>query len=164
MQGAYGKLRAHNPVKRQGSLFYANTHISLLLNCGTILYENSIVLYSTYLKATYLHNIKSYLFRLSLKAEQPKWQITFLKHTWNKTGSWGMTATEDRRSKRPILPTSTPSIKIMPSSSSVRRKSAPNNDVFPAPVRPTMPTFWPGRTSNVRPFKTCKREQWDLER
>ena len=79
MQGAYGKLRAHNPVKRQGSLFYANTHISLLLNCGTILYENSIVLYSTYLKATYLHNIKSYLFRLSLKAEQPKWQITFLQ-------------------------------------------------------------------------------------
>lgn len=57
----------------------------------------------------------------------------------NKTGSCGIIATRFRRSFSKILAVSTPSIKISPLMQA-KRKSAPIKELFPAPVRPTMPS------------------------
>ena len=64
----------------------------------------------------------------------------FRKEPENKTGSWGMMEIFERKSCRPMVLVSIPSIKICPSGS-VSRNSAAISDDFPAPVRPTMPTL-----------------------
>ena len=47
----------------------------------------------------------------------------------------------DLRSCRPILEMSIPSITMDPLAASIIRNSARVRDVFPAPVRPTIPTW-----------------------
>lgn len=46
-----------------------------------------------------------------------------------------------RKVCNPILDMSTPSIKIDPSAASTMRNRLRVNEDFPAPVRPTIPTF-----------------------
>mmetsp|Transcript_6203 Transcript_6203/g.10389 ORF Transcript_6203/g.10389 Transcript_6203/m.10389 type:complete len:216 (+) Transcript_6203:106-753(+) len=72
----------------------------------------------------------------------------------NNTGSCGITAITDRSVFRPMVAIFTPSIRISPLSNSTKRSNAVNNDDFPAPVRPTMPTFSLPPMDSVRPRKT----------
>ncbi len=65
----------------------------------------------------------------------------FLMVPVNSTGSCGMIDIFWRRSCRPISEVNTPSTKILPSGS-IKRNSAEIRELFPAPVRPTIPT-WP---------------------
>lgn len=65
----------------------------------------------------------------------------FLMVPVNRTGSCGMIDIFRRRSCKPISDVNTPSTKILPSGS-VKRNSAEIRELFPAPVRPTIPT-WP---------------------
>ena len=63
----------------------------------------------------------------------------------------------ERRADKPIRDVSTSSIKIRPLLSSTRRYNATKSELFPAPVRPTIPIFSPGATRNVSPRKTRGR-------
>ncbi len=68
----------------------------------------------------------------------PKGSRFFRREPENKTGSWGMMAILDRKSWRPIVLLSTPSMIMCPSGSANLNNEAINDD-FPAPVRPTIP-------------------------
>jgi len=72
----------------------------------------------------------------------------------NKVGSYGITVIFDLRSLRFNEAISIPSISIEPFSSSIILLSVSAIVDLPAPVRPQMPTFWPGSISNVKSFKT----------
>jgi hypothetical protein len=47
----------------------------------------------------------------------------------------------ERKSSRPILEISTPSIKMVPEEGSISRKSTVVRVLLPAPVRPTIPAL-----------------------
>lgn len=68
----------------------------------------------------------------------PKGSKFLRKEPENKTGSCGMIAILDRRSWRPIVLLSIPSIITCPSGSANLNSDAISED-FPAPVRPTIP-------------------------
>lgn len=68
----------------------------------------------------------------------------------NRVGSCGITVTRDRRISRLTFDMSTPSIKIVPVSSSTSLDKVKPSVDFPAPVRPTTPTFMPGSALKVR--------------
>mmetsp|Transcript_2782 Transcript_2782/g.8970 ORF Transcript_2782/g.8970 Transcript_2782/m.8970 type:complete len:226 (-) Transcript_2782:963-1640(-) len=72
----------------------------------------------------------------------------------NKVGSCGMMEMAARRSVRPKVPTSMPSMVMRPDASSTMRSSATDSDDLPAPVRPTMPTRVPAGTLKVRLRRT----------
>ena len=55
-----------------------------------------------------------------------------------------MIAIFERRSSSPMVLMSTPSITMRPASSSTMRIRHSTNELLPAPVRPTTPTFSPG--------------------
>lgn len=57
--------------------------------------------------------------------------------------------TLDLQSCRPIIDISSPSTIILPVVGSINRNIAWDNDVFPAPVLPTIPTF---KTSKICKF------------
>lgn len=69
----------------------------------------------------------------------------------------GMMVSLLRRSVRPIFAISKPSMRIRPSTGSTNRKNDSARVLFPDPVRPRMPTFSPGRTSNERWCSTLGR-------
>jgi hypothetical protein len=75
----------------------------------------------------------------------------------NKAGSCGIIVNLDLKSYNPNLLTSTLSIKIVPSTGSMSRKRAKVREDFPAPVRPTIPTFSLGLTSRVIFLRTRSR-------
>lgn len=58
----------------------------------------------------------------------------------NKTGSCGMIVIRDRKSFKLMVDVSMSSIMIFPSIWA-KRKRAPTRELFPAPVRPTIPKF-----------------------
>jgi len=66
-------------------------------------------------------------------------------------------ARRDRKSWRPILEMSRPSMVIEPAESSTRRKSVDIILDLPAPVRPTTPIRSPPFTCIVRPESTSGR-------
>lgn len=70
----------------------------------------------------------------------------------NKNGSWGMMEILERKSWSPNSCISTSSTMIRPSFND-NLNSAPINDDLPAPVLPTIPTFWLRKKK-----KTYKRE------
>lgn len=53
------------------------------------------------------------------------------------SSTWGMMDMDERNWVRPILAMSTPSMTMLPLSSSVSRNKQPMSEVFPAPVLPT---------------------------
>lgn len=70
-----------------------------------------------------------------------------------RTGSCGMIDTLDRNVSKVILPVFTPSIRISPSTHA-SLKMVPINEDFPAPVRPTIPTFSFPSTTRFTPLNT----------
>mmetsp|Transcript_119214 Transcript_119214/g.344841 ORF Transcript_119214/g.344841 Transcript_119214/m.344841 type:complete len:201 (-) Transcript_119214:1183-1785(-) len=73
------------------------------------------------------------------------------------TGSCGMIARRRLKTWRPRVEVSTPSMKMQPPSKGHIRKSACNNELFPAPVRPTTPKLVPPGTAKEMPFRTDGR-------
>mmetsp|Transcript_105954 Transcript_105954/g.297920 ORF Transcript_105954/g.297920 Transcript_105954/m.297920 type:complete len:287 (+) Transcript_105954:341-1201(+) len=82
----------------------------------------------------------------SLNGSRFRRKVMFPKNT----GSCGIMDNDWRNVRRPNLPMSTPSISTCPSASSVRRNKLTMIELFPLPVRPTMPSFSPAFTENVR--------------
>ena len=74
-----------------------------------------------------------------------------------RTGSWGMIARRERRAWRFMVEMSSPSMWILPSLASRKRKSASVRLDFPAPVRPTTPMRSLRSMLKERPFKTGGR-------
>ncbi len=72
----------------------------------------------------------------------------------NNAASCGIIASRRRRSIRPIVLVSSPSMLMCPSSASIMRNKESVNELFPAPVRPTTPIFSCGLISRVMFFKT----------
>lgn len=72
----------------------------------------------------------------------------------NKVGSCGITVIFYRNKGRARSLMSSPSIIIEPLSSSTMRLNARQIVLFPAPVLPTMPTFWPYSALKERPLST----------
>ena len=70
------------------------------------------------------------------------------------TGDCGIMLRTFLKSVSPNLEISQPSIKILPFSISTIRNSALSMLDFPAPVRPTMPTFSVGEIVKDNPCKT----------
>lgn len=83
------------------------------------------------------HSMQSCL-RFNLKAV--KANKAYLTVPSKRKGLWGMTERRDRRSCSRSFEMSTPSTRIRPALSSVRRKRATRMLDLPAPVRPAMPT------------------------
>ena len=71
---------------------------------------------------------------------------------WRAVGqnSRGMMVSLLRRSVKPILEMSNPSMRIRPSVGSTKRKNESAKVLFPDPVRPRTPTFSPGWISKER--------------
>mmetsp|Transcript_27059 Transcript_27059/g.80811 ORF Transcript_27059/g.80811 Transcript_27059/m.80811 type:complete len:234 (-) Transcript_27059:90-791(-) len=76
-----------------------------------------------------------------------------------RVGSCGITATPSRCSSSGVVDTSTPSISTAPlrSGGATSRVIAATREDLPEPVRPTTPTFSPGRTSALTPSSTRGR-------
>mmetsp|Transcript_137650 Transcript_137650/g.343548 ORF Transcript_137650/g.343548 Transcript_137650/m.343548 type:complete len:258 (-) Transcript_137650:915-1688(-) len=72
-------------------------------------------------------------------------------------GSCGIIEMAFRSVCRPRLAMSTPSMVMRPRSHSTRRKSTLVIELFPAPVRPTMPIFSPPATARSKPSKASGR-------
>ncbi len=73
------------------------------------------------------------------------------------TGSCGMTAMTLLSVLRPTLAMFTLSMVICPSASSTSRSRAVTIELFPAPVRPTMPIFSLELTTRLRLLSTLGR-------
>ena len=69
-------------------------------------------------------------------------------------GSWGMIVIQDQSLASSILEMSSPLINICPEYASTIRHRARHIVLLPAPVLPTIPTFSPAFTSNVKSFRT----------
>ena len=65
--------------------------------------------------------------------------------------TWGMMAMLVRRSLRPILAMSTPSMTMLPPQSSCSLNRQLMSELLPAPVRPTTPHREPGDTCHRQP-------------
>lgn len=78
----------------------------------------------------------------------------------NKVGSWEMMLSFDLRSWSPIVEMSRSSMRTCPSLGSTRRNSTLIKVLFPLPVRPTMPTFWPPSILQVIPRSTRGASGW----
>mmetsp|Transcript_13386 Transcript_13386/g.23033 ORF Transcript_13386/g.23033 Transcript_13386/m.23033 type:complete len:234 (+) Transcript_13386:339-1040(+) len=71
-----------------------------------------------------------------------------------RTGSCGMMDNFDRRSRRPMRPVSMPSMTMEPLAGSTNRNRDCTSVDFPAPVRPTTPTFSPPLKEQLMPLRT----------
>ena len=69
-------------------------------------------------------------------------------------GSCGTMVNRDRKSSRPILEMSIPSIRIEPECASTKRKKEAARVLLPQPVEPTMPTFSPALIEKVKSWRT----------
>mmetsp|Transcript_50798 Transcript_50798/g.115543 ORF Transcript_50798/g.115543 Transcript_50798/m.115543 type:complete len:253 (-) Transcript_50798:1015-1773(-) len=76
--------------------------------------------------------------------------------------SWGITPMRPRRVARGIEAMLIPSSSIDPPATSTIRKHVSTIELFPLPVRPTIPTFSPAPTSMDTPFSTLGRWAWYL--
>mmetsp|Transcript_2948 Transcript_2948/g.7319 ORF Transcript_2948/g.7319 Transcript_2948/m.7319 type:complete len:256 (-) Transcript_2948:432-1199(-) len=74
-----------------------------------------------------------------------------------RAGTWGIMASAPRSWCRPSWLMSTPSTRMTPASSSIRRNSVLIRDDLPAPVRPTTPTLLPAATLMSSPRNTSGR-------
>jgi len=77
-----------------------------------------------------------------------------LKLQLNRVGSWGMTVILDLNSFKGTLAMSRPSILMEPDKSSTILLRVKPIDVFPAPVLPTIPIFYPDWMSNDKFLRT----------
>jgi hypothetical protein len=69
-----------------------------------------------------------------------------------------------RRSVRPRVLMSIPSMEIFPLLASTKRKNERARVLFPEPVRPTTPIFSPGNTWKLRPWRTSGRSGYQGSR
>mmetsp|Transcript_3585 Transcript_3585/g.13058 ORF Transcript_3585/g.13058 Transcript_3585/m.13058 type:complete len:246 (-) Transcript_3585:1156-1893(-) len=72
----------------------------------------------------------------------------------NSTGSCGIMPILERRSFRPMLAMSTPSMTILPAAASTMRNRPTISELLPAPVRPTTPIFSCAPISHVIDLST----------
>mmetsp|Transcript_10044 Transcript_10044/g.29734 ORF Transcript_10044/g.29734 Transcript_10044/m.29734 type:complete len:207 (+) Transcript_10044:199-819(+) len=76
-----------------------------------------------------------------------------------RCGSWGITARPRRRRCSGTRPVSTPSMAMVPASTSLSRARLSSIEDLPEPVRPQTPTFAPAGMSTSIPLSTVGRSE-----